>query len=205
MRLECTYRYKPAANRHVFALKSGQPGTVPSDYFLIGITMGMFSFIKEAGEKLFGHGDAKAAQVAVAAAPTPENIEALSKAAGDAIATYIGTMNLKVEALDIAFNASTGTVTVSGVAPDQETKEKVLLCCGNVASVASVNDMMTVSIQEPESQMYIVVIGDNLSKVSKQFYGTPNKYTQIFEANKPMLTHPDKIYPGQVLRIPAAT
>ena len=167
--------------------------------------MGMFSFIKEAGEKLFGHGEAQAAQVAVAAAPTPENIQALSKAAGDAIATYIGTMNLDVQALDIAFDAPTGTVTVSGVAPDQATKEKVLLCCGNVASVQSVNDMMTVSSpeSESESQMYVVVSGDNLSKVSKQFYGTPNKYTQIFEANKPMLTHPDKIYPGQVLRIPA--
>ena len=167
--------------------------------------MGMFSFIKEAGERLFGHGDAKEAQAAVVAAPTPENIQALSKAAGDAIATYIGTMNLDVDALEIAFDAPTGVVTVSGVAPDQTTKEKVLLCCGNVASVSSVNDMMTVSSPEPESQMYVVVSGDNLSKVSKQFYGTPNKYTQIFEANKPMLTHPDKIYPGQVLRIPAAT
>ena len=165
--------------------------------------MGMFSFIKEAGEKLFGRGEAQAAQIAVAAAPTPENIQALSKAAGDAIVTYIGTMNLDVQSLAVAFDAPTGTVTVSGVAPDQATKEKVLLCCGNVASVQSVNDMMTVAQSAPESQMYVVVSGDNLSKVSKQFYGTPNKYTQIFEANKPMLTHPDKIYPGQVLRIPA--
>lgn len=114
-------------------------------------------------------------------------------------------MNLNVEALDIGFDASTGTVTVSGVAPDQETKEKVLLCCGNVASVESGNDLMTVSSEEPESQMYIVLKGDNLSKISKEFYGTPNKYPQIFEASKPMLTHPDKIYPGQVLRIPADT
>ena len=164
--------------------------------------MGMFSFIKEAGEKLFGRGEAKAAQEAAAAAPTPENIAALSKTAGDAIETYIATMNLNVEALDVTFDAPTGTVTVAGVAPNQATKEKVLLCCGNVASVTAVNDMMTVANPEPESQMYAVVSGDNLSKISKQFYGTPNKYTQIFEANKPMLTHPDKIYPGQMLRIP---
>ena len=156
----------------------------------------MFSFIKQAGEKLFGHGDARAAQVAVADAPTAANIAALGKAAGDPTATYIGTMNLKVEALDIAFDASTGTVTVAGVAPDQETKEKVLLCCGNVASVASVNDMRTVSTREPESQMYIVASGDSLSKISKQFCGTPNRYTQIFETNKPMLTHPNKIHLG---------
>ncbi|SFU51350.1 Nucleoid-associated protein YgaU, contains BON and LysM domains [Polaromonas sp. YR568] len=164
--------------------------------------MGMFSFIKEAGEKLFGRGEAKAAQEAAAAKPTPENIEALSKAAGDAIASYINSMNLNVQALEIGFDAASATVTVSGVAPDQATKEKVLLCCGNVATVAAVNDLMTVSSPEPESQWHVVVSGDNLSKISKQFYGTPNKYPQIFEANKPMLTHPDKIYPGQVLRIP---
>ncbi len=164
--------------------------------------MGMFSFIKEAGEKLFGRGEAKAAQEAAAAKPTPENIEALSKAAGDAIATYINSMNLNVQALEIGFDAASATVTVSGVAPDQATKEKVLLCCGNVATVAAVNDLMTVSSPEPESQWHVVVSGDNLSKISKHFYGTPNKYPQIFEANQPMLTHPDKIYPGQVLRIP---
>jgi nucleoid-associated protein YgaU len=45
--------------------------------------------------------------------------------------------------------------------------------------------------------------GDTLSKVAKEMYGDANKYPQIFEANKPMLTHPDKIYPGQKLRIPA--
>jgi nucleoid-associated protein YgaU len=164
--------------------------------------MGMLSFIKEAGEKLFGRGEAKAAQEAAAASPTPENVAALSKTAGDAIETYIETMNLKVEGLDVGFDAPTGTVTVSGIAPDQQTKEKVVLCCGNVAHVAAVNDLMTVANPEPESQWYVVVNGDNLSKISKQYYGTPNKYTQIFEANKPMLTHPDKIYPGQVLRIP---
>jgi nucleoid-associated protein YgaU len=164
--------------------------------------MGMFSFIKEAGEKLFGHGPAKAAQETAAAKPTPENVAALSKTAGEAIETYIQSMNLKVEALDISFDAPTGTVTVAGVAPDQATKEKVLLCCGNVAQVSAVKDMMTVANTAPESKMYVVVSGDTLSKISNQFYGTPNKYQQIFEANKPMLSDPNKIYPGQVLRIP---
>ena len=164
--------------------------------------MGMLSFIKEAGEKLFGHGEAKAAQEAAAATPTPENIAALSSAAGDAIETYIGTMNLHVEALDVSFDAPSGTVTVSGIAPDQQTKEKVVLCCGNVAHVAAVNDLMTVANPEPESQWYVVVSGDNLSKIAKHFYDNPNKYPVIFEANQPMLSHPDKIYPGQMLRIP---
>jgi nucleoid-associated protein YgaU len=164
--------------------------------------MGLMSFIKEAGEKLFGKGEAKAAEAAVASDPSPENVAALSKAAGDAIATYIGTQGLQVDGLDVGFDAPTSTVTVSGSVADQATKEKVLLCCGNVANVAAVNDMLTVSTPQPESQWHAVVSGDNLSKIAKKFYGDPNKYPVIFEANKPMLTHPDKIYPGQMLRIP---
>ncbi len=164
--------------------------------------MGLFSFIKDAGEKLFGRGEAKAAQDAAAAAPTPENIATLSKTAGAAIATYINSMGLKVDQLQVSFDAPSGTVTVAGVAPDQATKEKVVLCCGNVASVTSVKDQMTVANGSAESEMYEVKSGDTLSKISNEFYGTPNKYTQIFEANKPMLTSPDKIYPGQMLRIP---
>lgn len=165
--------------------------------------MGMFSFIKEAGEKLFGIGKAEAAAPA-ATAPSPEQVAALGQTAAQAIATYINSMGLKIEALDVGFDPASATVTVAGVAPDQATREKVVLCCGNVASVTQVNDLITVATPEPESEMYTVVKGDNLSKISKAFYGTPNKYPQIFEANKPMLTHPDKIYPGQVLRIPAA-
>ena len=51
-------------------------------------------------------------------------------------------------------------------------------------------------------QTYTVAKGDTLSKIAKEFYGEANKYHQIFEANKPMLKDPDKIYPGQMLRIP---
>lgn len=166
--------------------------------------MGMFSFIKEAGEKLFGIGKAQAAPAAAPAAPSADQVASLNQSAAQAISTYIQSMKLNVDALDVSYDAASETVTVAGIAPDQTTREKVVLCCGNVANVAAVNDMMTVATPEPESQMYTVVKGDNLSKISKEFYGTPNKYPQIFEANKPMLSHPDKIYPGQVLRIPPA-
>ena len=104
--------------------------------------MGMFSFIKEAGEKLFGIGKAEAAQPA---APTAEQSAALSKTAGETIVAYIHSMGLKVDALDVSFDAASGAVTVSGVAPDQATREKVVLCCGNVSQVTEVHDLMTVS------------------------------------------------------------
>lgn len=164
--------------------------------------MGLMSFMKDAGEKLFGKGEAKAAQDAAAAAPTPENVAALSRAAGDSIVTYINAQGLPGGNLDVAFDATSSTVTVAGQVDDQATKEKILLCCGNVAGVAGVNDMLTVAEPTPEAQFHVVVSGDNLSKIAKHYYSDANKYPVIFEANKPMLSHPDKIYPGQALRIP---
>lgn len=163
--------------------------------------MGLMSFIKEAGEKLFG--SAKAAPVAPAAAPpTPEQVQALSQQASAAIVKYIDAQGLPGSSLDLSFDAATSTVTVAGTLPDQATKEKVLLCCGNVAGVAAVNDLLTVREPQPESKFHVVVRGDTLSAIAKTYYGNANKYMVIFEANKPMLSHPDKIYPGQALRIP---
>jgi nucleoid-associated protein YgaU len=159
--------------------------------------MGLLSFIKEAGEKLFGRGGAQAAT------PEPGKDAAASANAGQAIEQYIRAQKLEVENLAVAFNGADSSVTVSGQAKDQATKEKVLLCCGNVAGVGQVNDQLTVAAPADEAKFYTVVKGDTLSKIAKEQYGNANDYMQIFEANKPMLTHPDKIYPGQKLRIPA--
>lgn len=165
--------------------------------------MGLIDFVKEAGEKLFGRGQAQAAAKEAASDPgNEEKAKAANAAAGDAILEYIKAQNLSATGLTVTFDGASSSATVYGVAPDQATREKIVLCCGNVAGVASVKDMMSVDRSEPEAQYYTVVSGDNLSRISKQFYGDPNKYMKIFEANKPMLTHPDKIYPGQKLRIP---
>ena len=53
-------------------------------------------------------------------------------------------------------------------------------------------------------KMYTVKAGDTLSKISKQFYGDANSYMKIFNANRDKLNDPDKIQPGQELKIPAA-
>ena len=165
--------------------------------------MGLLDFVKDAGEKLFGAGKAKAALQEAAAAPADEaKIKAANDAAADAIMDYIKAQNLSATGLTVTFDGASSTVSVFGVAPDQATKEKIALCCGNVSGVAAVNNMMSVDQSEPEGTYYTVVSGDTLSKISKNAYGDPNKYQKIFEANTPMLKHPDKIYPGQVLRIP---
>jgi nucleoid-associated protein YgaU len=165
--------------------------------------MGLIDFVKDAGEKLFGIGKAKAAMAEAAAAPADEaKVAAANSAAADAILEYIKTQNLTATALTVTFDGATATASVFGVAPSQAVREKIVLCCGNVAGVVAVKDMMSVDQSEPEATYYTVVAGDNLSKISKAQYGDPNKYMKIYEANTPMLKHPDKIYPGQVLRIP---
>lgn len=167
--------------------------------------MSFIDFVRDAGEKLLGRGKAKeAAEQAKAAPANQAAVKAADDAAGDAILDYVKSQNLSATSLTVTYDGATGTVAVYGVAPDQATKEKIVLCCGNVAGVSKVNDMMTVDRSQPAAVYYTVVSGDNLSKISKAHYGDPNKYMKIFEANKPMLTHPDKIYPGQVLRIPPA-
>ncbi|MDD2833879.1 MAG: peptidoglycan-binding protein LysM [Methylotenera sp.] len=164
--------------------------------------MGLFAFIKNAGEKLLGIGEAKATEAVAKTSPTPANIEAANKAAANAIADYVKKMNLTAEGLTIGFDGASATVIVQGMAATQEIKEKILLCCGNVAGVEHVQDQLGVVAIAAEPVFYTVVSGDTLSKIAKQHYGNANAYMKIFEANKPMLSHPDKIYPGQVLRIP---
>jgi nucleoid-associated protein YgaU len=151
--------------------------------------MGLFDFVKEAGRKLGIGSDA----------PTPDELRA-------------EVTKLGLDAKDLAVDVQGDTVTVSGNAPSQEQREKIVLAMGNVHGVSKVEDNITVGAATAEtpaaggssaqSRFYTVKSGDTLSKVSKEFYGDPNRYNAIFEANKPMLEHPDKIYPGQVLRIP---
>ncbi len=156
--------------------------------------MGLISFIKEAGEKLFGR-PAKAAE-------DPAQAAAADRAAATAIENHIGKFGFGVTALTVTFDSRTGTAKVYGVADDQATREKVILAAGNVEGVAAVDDQMTVAVAAPAAQYYTVVKGDTLSKIAKQFYGNANEYMRIFEANRPLLSHPDRIYPGQNLRIP---
>jgi len=165
--------------------------------------MGMFSFIKEAGEKLFGHKEVEKAAASAASEPSAQaNLDELNTRAAHAIRDYIETQKLGVTGLFVLFDGASGKVTVQGEAPTQEACEKVTLCCGNVSGVVDVENLMSVATPTEEAQFHDVVRGDTLSAIAKKYYGNANLYMLIFEANKPMLSHPDKIYPGQKLRIP---
>ncbi len=158
--------------------------------------MSLFSFIKNAGTAIFGVKSSRAEKAAEEAAAELKREEA----AAARLEETVEDLQLKVENLNIHIDDDKATVT--GAAYDQSTREKVVLVVGNSEGIATVDDMMTVTHTEPEAQFHTVVSGDSLSKIAKHYYGDAMKYPVIFEANKPMLTDPDKIYPGQVLRIP---
>jgi nucleoid-associated protein YgaU len=161
--------------------------------------MGLFSFIKNAGAKL-GIGKSTAEEAAEKKAEAAAATAEANKKAAASLKETIGDLGLEVENLEVTINGE--AAVVSGKAKDQTTKEKVVLVVGNVEGIAQVDDRLEVEHKEAEAQFHTVESGDTLSKIAKKFYGNAMKYPVIFEANKPMLKDPDKIYPGQMLRIP---
>lgn len=160
--------------------------------------MGLFSFLKKAGASVFSKDSAEKTATDTGKTSLDEAADRAAKING--IRDLIQGLGLKVDDLSVQMEGD--TVILHGKTESQSEKEKVVLAAGNVEGVASVDDRMSVVVPEPESQFYEVQAGDSLSKISKKFYDDAMKYQVIFEANTPMLKDPDKIYPGQVLRIP---
>lgn len=150
--------------------------------------MGLISFIKNAGDKLF-KSEAQREQ---------------EKA--DVIITHIKKFGFDTS--DIQVKVDDDKVILTGSIDTQENKNKIIVTAGNVDGISGVDDWIVVKKPpvtaplEPEKQFYTVKKGDYLSKIAKEVYGNANKYMVIFEANKPMLKDPNLIYPGQVLVIP---
>ena len=143
--------------------------------------MGLFDFVKSAGEKVIGM---------VGGSPATSLIDHL-KAKG-----------LPAEKVQVEYDPASAQVRVSGQTATQAEREKIRVALGNVAGVEKVEDNVEADDGADEARFYTVQRGDTLGKIAKEMYGNAGKYPVIFEANKPMLSDPDKIYPGQVLRIP---
>ncbi|MGI9595253.1 MAG: peptidoglycan-binding protein LysM [Acidimicrobiales bacterium] len=183
--------------------------------------MGLFDFVREAGAKI-GIGESKAEKEAKAEAASAERAAEMAKRVKDrkarvakaermekladnkkarGLEDYVKNLGFEVDKLDVRYE--NGLATVSGKVKDQATREKIILAIGNVQDVGQVSDDIEVTEDSEESELHVVQRGDTLSAIAKEHYGDAGKYPVIFEANRPMLSDPDLIYPGQVLRIPA--
>jgi nucleoid-associated protein YgaU len=162
--------------------------------------MGLFDFVKDAGAKILGKEEPEPQAKTVEY--TAEEREQLNeRRRAMALAKLVEDFGFSVE--ELAIKVDGDQATVGGKVPTQEEGEKVVLAIGNTAGIAQVDNQLEVAEQAAEAQYYTVQSGDSLSAIAKKYYGDAMKYPVIFEANKPMLSDPDKIYPGQVLRIPA--
>lgn len=170
--------------------------------------MGLFDFVAAAGEKLSEKvmGSTANEEATKTVEVSPQRVNELRQ---QNIAHTVAQLDVEGEKVVVKVDGDTALLT--GTAPSQEALEKIVLCAGNQHGIAKVDCQLTVNAPAAaesaaaaaESTFYTVQAGDTLGKIAQQHYGSAGKYTVIFEANKPMLKDPDKIYPGQSLRIPA--
>lgn len=145
--------------------------------------MGLMDFVKDVGRQIFDT-DAEAA---------------------DNIKQHIEVKTTGVRNVNVEFDD--GVCTISGDCDDQRAKEQAILVAGNVKGVAKV---VADGLRAPEpkaeevskDEFYEIVSGDTLGAIAKKFYGKSSAYMKIFEANKDIISDPNKIYPGQKIRIP---
>ncbi|MGB3619501.1 MAG: BON domain-containing protein [Catalinimonas sp.] len=133
--------------------------------------MGLFSFIKDAGEKIFGD---KEKEEAKAKLNTSANVSINEDAVRAQVAAdYLRRLNLDIDNLRV--NVSGSRATLSGAAKDQATRERAVLAVGNSEGIAEVDDNLSVQApEEPEATFYTVESGDSLSKIAKAHYGNAN-------------------------------
>jgi nucleoid-associated protein YgaU len=149
--------------------------------------MGFFDFVKDAGAQLFNT-DAEAAR------NIKEHLE-------------IKTSGIKN--IDVSFDD--GVATICGDCVNQATKDNAVLMVGNIKGVSKVvADDLKVAAPAADApppvaakaEFYTIKSGDTLSAIAKNYYGKASAYMRIVEANKEVITDPDKIFPGQKIRIP---
>ena len=157
--------------------------------------MGLFSFIKEAGKKIFKSKDEE-----VAANPTISD-DQVRENKRQALNNYVTSQGLSVENFDIQFLGN-GKVSLHGDAATKADFEKASLIAGNIAGVSEVDNQMNIGADGGDSQLHTVEKGDTLWAIATKHYNDGNKYHDIVAANQPMIKDADEIYPGQVLRIP---
>lgn len=135
----------------------------------------------------------------------------------DDIKAKVAKLGLNVQNFGVVI--TDGVAVLTGLAVNRAEASKIVMAVGNTEGITKVDNQMRVPLSSlpptvappatPDADadeeavvFYPVEKGDTLSGIAKRLYGDPNKYMKIFEANKPMLKDPDKIYPGQVLRVP---
>ena len=143
--------------------------------------MGFFDFFKGAGKKLLGKGDDSAA------------VKAEIESNND---------SMPIEDLSVVVDGE--TVILKGRAASAADRAKAALIAGNIEGVSKV-EFEEFFVDDPEELTdlyYEIQKGDTLWRVADIYYQDGSRYPEIVEANLEVIKDADKIYPGQMIRIP---
>ncbi|MDH3337642.1 MAG: LysM peptidoglycan-binding domain-containing protein [Gammaproteobacteria bacterium] len=145
--------------------------------------MGLLDFARDVGRQLFDTDDE----------------------AADSIKQHLEIKLSGIKNLDVKFDD--GVATICGDCPNEATRSTALLIAGDVKGVERIiADDLTfpepVEEEKEKIEFYEIVSGDTLGGIAKKFYGKASLYTRIHEANKELIPDPNKIYPGQKIKIP---
>jgi LysM repeat protein len=145
--------------------------------------MGLLDFAKDVGRQLFDT-DAEAA---------------------DNIRQHLEIKLTGISDLEVSFDD--GVATICGTCVNEATRNNAILIAGDVKGVERIvaDDLTFPEPAEEEKEkfdVYEIVSGDTLGAIAKRFYGKASLYTRIHEANKELIPDPNKIYPGQKIKIP---
>lgn len=162
--------------------------------------MAIWDFVKDAGKAVFGKAEAAPQPEPTAAAPAATGTDPEVQRKVDALKAELRALNLDGD--DVHLRLRGDTVIVESKGADREALEKLILAVGNIQGIAKVEADLPEAAPAPV--FHTVTKGQTLSAIAKEHLGDASKYNAIFEANRPMLSDPDEIYPGQVLRIPIA-
>lgn len=161
--------------------------------------MDLFGFVKDVGRRLFNK----------------------DEEAAEKIKQHILANNPGVEDLEVTFD--NGIVGLKGRCTRHDAFQKCVLMAGNVQGVIDVyasalkpfvvpkpeevpvggtHQQVHPTPAEPKEEYYVIERGDTLSHIAKRYYGNANKWPRLFEANREVIQDPDKIFPGQKIRVP---
>jgi len=156
--------------------------------------MSLLDYVKDVGHSLFGNDDS----------------------AAEKIKEYLLADNPGIDGLGVSYQK--GFVTLTGASKTWDAVEKAILMAGNVKGVGRVISNIVVAEDAATApaelggaaasgagQYYEIKPGDTLSAIAKHYLGDANAWPTLFAANREVIKDPDKIFPGQKIRIPAAS
>lgn len=172
--------------------------------------MSLFGFVKDVGRSLFKKDEQAAAAIKQHIEANNPGVNALAVTFDDGIVGLSGEC-VSVAALqkcilmagnvkgvaDVYVSGLTVKAGASDMAPAAAASPAATPVAGSTPA-----DAQTIPASTVQVEYYLIKSGDTLSRIAKQHYGDANKYPQIFEANREVIEDPDKIFPGQKIRIP---